>query len=210
MHRLGVRSASALFAIGIAYALVVAIGIRMSGFSRPIVDPVLAIMEILTLLSAPLLVLLMISVHAAAAAGDRAYAAAAVAFMVVAAGLTSAVHFTGLTALRQGGTGTLVWPSVQYAVELLAWDVFLGLSLLFASCTFRGGGLAGAVRAGCVISGSLCLMGTLGPATGRMQLQFIGVAGYGLGLPVVSFLLARYFARVAVGAGVVRNPGGPS
>ena len=63
MNRLGVWSASALFILGVAYAGVVAIGIRTSGFSAPIVDPVLAVMEAFTLLSAPLLVLLMTAVH---------------------------------------------------------------------------------------------------------------------------------------------------
>ena len=201
MHRLGVRSASALFAIGVAYAVVVAIGMRMSGFSRPIADPVLAIMEILTLVSAPILVLLLIAVHSAASTGDKAYAIAALAFMALAAGLTSAVHFVGLTALRQSGSGVIVWPSVQYAVELLAWDVFLGLSLLFASRTFHGGGVKRAIRVGCVATGALCLLGTLGPATGNMRFQFIGVAGYGLGLPVVSLLLAWDFNRASAGGG---------
>ncbi len=199
MNRIGAWSASVLVAIGVAYAVVVALGMRVSGLSHPIVDPLLAIMEALTLVSAPLLVLLMVGVHHAAAPGDKPYALAALAFIVVMAGLTSAVHFVGLTALRQSGAGELVWPSPQYAVELLAWDVFLGISLLFAARTFRGGGLKGSIRTSSVITGTLCLVGTLGPATGKMGLQFIAVAGYGIGLPVTSCLLAVHFWRAAGG-----------
>jgi hypothetical protein len=195
VNRLGVWSASALVIVGIAYAVVVMLGMRASGFSQPIVDPVLAIMEVLTLLSAPLLVLLMIAVYEAAGPSDKVHAIAALAFVVLMAGLTSAVHFVGLTALRQSGAGELVWPSPQYALELLAWDVFLGMSLLFAAQTFRGVGLERAIRSSGVTTGVLCLAGTIGPATGDMRIQFVAVAGYGIGLPVTSFLLARYFRR---------------
>lgn len=201
MNRLGVWSASALFIVGAAYAVVVSIGIHASGFSAPIVDPVLAVMEVLTLLSAPLLVLLMTAVHRSARSADKPYAIAALAFVVVFAGLTSAVHFVGLTALRQSGSGEIVWPSPQYAVELLAWDVFLGLSLLMAALTFRGGGLGRAIRISSVATGILCLLGTLGPATGEMRLQFIAVVGYGIGLPVTCFLLSRFFKRAPAGVG---------
>ena len=199
MNRLGAWSASALVVIGVAYALVVAFGMRASGLSHPIVDPVLAIMEVLTLLSAPLLVVLMAAIYESASASDKVYALAALAFMILMAGLTSAVHFVGLTALRQSGTGELVWPSPQYALELLAWDVFLGLSLLFAAQTFRGVGLERAIRNSSMTTGILCLIGTLGPVTGEMSLQFIAVVGYGIGLPLTSFLLARHFRCGAAG-----------
>ncbi|HEY4954038.1 MAG TPA: hypothetical protein VII02_04055 [Gemmatimonadaceae bacterium] len=200
MNRLGVWSASALFIVGVVYAGVVALGIHASGFSAPIVDPVLAVMEALTLLSAPLLVLVMIAVHRSASSADKPYALAALAFVVIASGLTSAVHFVGLTALRQSGSGEIVWPSPQYAIELLAWDVFLGLSLLFGALTFRGGGLRRAIRISSIATGTLCLLGTLGPATGEMRLQFIAVVGYGIGLPVTCLLLARIFRRAPVGS----------
>jgi hypothetical protein len=204
MNRLGAWSASALVLIGAAYAGVVLLGMRASGFSHPIIDPVLAVMEVLTLLSAPLLVLLMTAVYESTSAGDKVYALAALAFMLLMAGLTSAVHFVGLTALRQSGTGELVWPSPQYALELLAWDVFLGIALLCAAQTFRGIGLERAIRNSSGITGILCLVGALGPVTAEMPLQFIAVVGYGIGLPVTSFLLARHFRRA--GAGTAPSP----
>jgi hypothetical protein len=59
VNRLGVWSASALCVIGVAYVVTLAVGFASAGFAKPIVDPVLAVMEILTLLSAPILVVLM-------------------------------------------------------------------------------------------------------------------------------------------------------
>jgi hypothetical protein len=41
----------------------------------------------------------------------------------------------------------------------------------------------------------LCLVGTVGPLVGDMRLQLTGVLGYAGVLPVLSFLLARLFAR---------------
>ena len=131
------------------------------------------------------------AIHASASHANKVYSSAALGFAILAAGLTSAVHFVGLTALRQLGAQGIEWPSPLYALELLAWDVFLGLALVLAAPVFRGRNRA--VRNALLVTGGLCLAGTLGPATGDMRLQFVGVAGYGVLLPVTCFLLARHF-----------------
>jgi hypothetical protein len=115
--------------------------------------------------------------------------------MILVAGLTSAVHFVGLTALRQMGAEGIAWPSPLYALELLAWDVFLGISLLFAAPVFQGAGLNQAIRISLFATGGLCIAGTIGPATGDMRFQFVAVAGYGALLPVTCLLLAQVFRR---------------
>lgn len=86
--------------------------------------------------------------------------------MILVVGTTSAVHLVELTALRQLGAGGIAWPSTPYALELLAWDLSLGLSLLFAARVFEGGGLERGVRRGLSIGGTLCLAGVLGPQWG--------------------------------------------
>ena len=90
MNRLGVWSASALCVIGVAYGFTLAVGFASAGLAKPIVDPVLAVMEILTLLSAPILVVLMAAVHAYAPPEYKIHGVVAVAFMVLLAGLTAA------------------------------------------------------------------------------------------------------------------------
>jgi hypothetical protein len=195
VNRLGAWSASALCVIGVAYVVTLAMGFASAGFDKPIVDPVLAVMEILTLVSAPILVVLMASVHAYAAPQFKVHSLVAFAFMVLMAGLTSSVHFVELTAVRQTATASLTWPSTAYAIELLAWDLFLGLSLLFAAPVFTAGKLEVAVRAGLYVAGTLCIVGVLGPTSGDMRLQFIAVAGYAGVLPAVFLLLATLFRR---------------
>jgi hypothetical protein len=195
MNRFGVWFASALCVIGVAYVVTLAVGFSSAGFTKPIVDPVLAVMEILTLLSASILVVLMAAVHAYAPPEYKIHGSVAVAFMVLLAGLTSSVHFVELTAVRQSATASLTWPSTAYALELLAWDLFLGLSLLFAAPVFRGGKLEDAVRTGLYVGGTLCIAGILGPATGEMRLQLVAIVGYAGVLPAVCLMLTMLFRR---------------
>lgn len=195
VNRLGFVSASALLIVGIAYAFVVGIGIADAGLSEPIVDPILGIMELLTLLSAPLIVMLLASVHAIAESRRKIWGVIALVFGSMMAGITSSVHFAMLTAGRKTGYTTLEWPSMLYAVELLAWDVFLGLGLVFAAQVFAGPGLTAAARWMLRVTGGLCLAGAAGPLSGWMPAQWIATAGYGLVLPFTWLVLALFFRR---------------
>jgi hypothetical protein len=187
---LGRWSSFAVFLVGLAYIVALIIGFTTRGLSAPIVDPLLAIMEILTLIAAPLMLVMMAAIYGRASDERKTTGSLAFAFMLLTTGTTSAVHFVNLTATRQLGSALLVWPSPAYALELLAWDVFLGLSLVFAAFTFQG---SGRVKSGLLVCGLLCLVGALGPAVGNMRLQLIGVFAYGGVLPVVSLALSRTF-----------------
>ncbi|HEY0707874.1 MAG TPA: hypothetical protein VGG33_13810 [Polyangia bacterium] len=192
-NRLGFWSSVGLVGVGVAYALSLAVGFARHGLHEPITDPILAAMEVLTLLSAPAIAILMAAVHDRALPERKVYGALALAFGTLCAGTTSAVHFIELTAARQLGNSGIVWPSRTYAAELLAWDVFLGLALVFAAPVFESHGSERTLRRGLIVGGVLCLLGTIGPLVGDMQLQLVGVVGYAGVLPVVSLLLARLF-----------------
>jgi len=193
--RIGYLSSIGLFAVGMAYVVVVAFGIAQAGFDDPIVDPTLAVMEALTLLSAPLIVAVMASIYETARRDRRIFALMALVFAGVMAGLTSAVHFVALTAGRQTDFTVLEWPSTLYAVELLAWDIFLGLSLLCAALVFVGSGTRVFARRSLALAGALSLLGAIGPILGDMALQRIGILGYGVGLPIAALALSRFFHR---------------
>lgn len=194
-HHLGFLSAAGLVLVGIAYAAAVALGVTEAGLNDPILDPVLAVMEIITLVAAPLIVVLMAAIYGYASPERKTQGLISLSFGVLMAGLTSGVHFVALTAGRQTGFTTLEWPSTLYALELLAWDVFLGLSLLFAASVFAGAGLNAAARRSLAVTGALCLVGAIGPITGVMALQRTGILGYGIALPITCFILARFFRR---------------
>ena len=63
------------------------------------------------------------------------------------------------------------------SLDLLAWDFFLGLSLVFAAGVFSGKATL-RPRTGLAAAGLLCLAGTLGPASGNLRVQYLGIAGY--------------------------------
>jgi len=77
---------------------------------------------------------------------------------------------------------------------LLAWDFFLGLALVFAARVFRGKA-SRRVRASMTAAGALCLAGTIGPASGRLHIQYLGIAGYAFVLPLACALLAVFFRQ---------------
>jgi hypothetical protein len=125
-------------------------------------------------------------------------------FMGLLAGVTSVVHFCVLTLSRQPEFvgrpwESLVfpfeWPSVVYAVDILAWDVFFPFSVLFAAPVFRGSRLAAWIRVLMIASGVLSLAGLSGVVAGDMQLRNIGIVGYVGVFLVVAALLAILFYR---------------
>jgi hypothetical protein len=84
---------------------------------------------------------------------------------------------------------------VAYALDILAWDVFFALSVLFVAPVFVGNRLATGIRVLMVISGTLSLAGLSGVLEGNMQLRDIGILGYVGVFPVAVSLLAILFYR---------------
>jgi hypothetical protein len=87
------------------------------------------------------------------------------------------------------------WPSVAYALDILAWDVFFPLSMLFAAPVFSGSRLAAWIRGLMIASGALSLAGLSGVVVGDMRLRNIGIVGYVGEFLVVVALLAVLFYR---------------
>jgi hypothetical protein len=132
---------------------------------------------------APIMVTLMVAVHACAPPRARGFSLTALGWMLVVASLTMTVHFIELTVVRRIEPGAVPgfprlfgfeWPSLLYAIDIAAWDPFLGLSLLFAPPVFANQRHA-AARRGLLLSGSLCLAGLLGPAINVLAWRGIGI-----------------------------------
>jgi hypothetical protein len=191
--RLGCLSARAVVAVGIAYAIALSLGFARHGLSEPMADPILATMEVLTLASAFPLVVLVTAVLFVGPEARRIWGVLALCFIVMFATATSAVHVVELTAGRQLGSRGLVWPSTTYAIELLAWDLFLGAALMFTAAALDPVRAPLRLRRLVQVTGVLCLAGIAGPAIGNMRLQLIGVVGYAVLLPLAAFGLARWF-----------------
>jgi hypothetical protein len=165
-RRIGMCAAISLVTIVVVYILIGLIGVverpPNSGTLRQ-VDPYLAILEYLIILAAVALVMMISAVYAYAPPEGKIYGRAALSFIIVFATLTCSLHFVALTAgrhldsnvdpqlLRQLSFET-EWPNLALAVELLAWDFFFGLAMLFAARVFRGGRLQNYVRGSMTVS----------------------------------------------------------
>ena len=198
--QLGRRSAQLILAVGLAYAGVLAVGMVRHGLSEPIRDPILAVMEVLTIVSALPILTLFVAIHAEAPPNGRLPAMLGLLFAAMFACTTIGVHVVELTAGRALGRPGLVWPSVPYAVELFAWDLLLGVALLCAGSALARTGATGRLILGLRLTGALCVAGLIGPLVGNMRLQLVGVFGYAICLPVVAWMLAGWFSRASPNA----------
>lgn len=205
-HRaLGRVAAWAVFLLELVYAVTTVLGLlSLKSPQDPISDPFFTIMELLIILLAPLMVISMVAVHAYASPEAKVYSFTALVFMILMAAITSSVHFVILTVSRPLEAAGLTeaslffsfnWPSVVYALDILAWDWFFALSLFFAAPVFKGGRLERTVQILLIVSGVLSLAGLIGVPLADMQIRNIGIIGYALVAPVAFLLLGLIFGR---------------
>jgi hypothetical protein len=208
-RRLGIVSAAGTVLLMVVYATTLVAGlVSLQSPEQPIGDPLFSILEILIIFMMPVMVALMVAVHAWASPQTKTFSLMALVFMGLLAGLTSSVHFVILTVSRQAAfTGQswlplfleFKWPSVAYALDILAWDVFFPLAVLSAAPAFGGSRLTTSIRVLMIASGVLAIGGLSGVMVGDMQLRNIGIVGYVGVFPVAALLLAILFYRATPG-----------
>jgi hypothetical protein len=202
---LGIFSAAATVILLVAYVVTLAVGLAsLESAQQPIGDPMFTILEVLIIIMMPVMVALMVVVHAWAPVHAKALSLISLVFMGLLAGVTCSLHFVILTLSRQPEfTGqpwlplvfSFSWPSIAYALDILGWDVFFALSMLFAAPVFRGSRLAAWIRVLMIASAVLALAGLSGVVAGEMQLRNIGIVGYVGVFLVVAALLVLLFYR---------------
>ena len=205
-HRMVGRAA----AVGVSFLLIAYLVTLILGFlslelpQDPIGDPYFSILESLIVVIAPLMVIVMVGVHAYASPEDKMFSLTALANMILLAGITCSVHFVILTVshpIESAGFPwaslffSFTWPSVAYTLDLLAWDIFFALSMLFAAPVFKVGRLEKTVRILMIVSGVLSLAGLIGVPLADMNIRNIGIIGYAVVSIVVFLLLGIVFGR---------------
>jgi hypothetical protein len=213
---IGMWSARAIVVLEIVYIAVFVAGFASLGnTSDPLPDPYLAIAEVIILVMAPVMVMLMVSIHHLAPPGGKPYTLVALGWMVAAAAFTMVVHFVELTVARHINPATFHgyrwifgfrWPSTFYAIDIVAWDVFFALALLFAVPAFARTEEKW-VRRGLIAAGSLSLIGLIGPFANALGWRTIGILGYTVVFGITCIPLSQAFkANEALG----RPANGPS
>jgi hypothetical protein len=208
---LGMGSAVAVLVLGLAYAVTLVIGFASRESPDDVIaDPMFTILEVLIIAMMPAIVALFVAVHARAPAGRKTDSLTAVAFAALLAVLTCAVHIAILTLSRRPWIAgrpwkplvfDFKWPSLVYAMDILAWDVFFPLAILSVVPVFSGGRLATWISRTAALSGVLALAGLSGVALGDMRWRNIGIVGYVPVFLVVDVLLGIDFYRAPAADG---------
>jgi len=203
--RLGVAAGASVAALAAAYVVVLGIGFStLPAPDQPSRDPWFTLMELLILGIAPAMVVLTVALQGRTAGEHRVAATAAVVFMSLCAALTSSVHFSILTLARQPGfqvetwarqVFAFEWPSLAYALDILAWDVFFALGAAFAAAALKGATELVTVRRLLQASALLAFAGLAGVPLADMRVRNIGIVGYAVLFPLAAGLLAWTWRR---------------
>lgn len=204
-RRFGIFSAAATVILVVAYAATLTVGLAsLESPQEPIGQPMITILEVLIISMMPAMVALMVAVHAWAPMHLKALSLTSLIFMSLLAGVTCSLHFMILTLSRQPEFAgqewlplvfSFEWPSVAYALDIVGWDFFFALSMLFAAPVFSGSPLAAWIRVLMIASGVLALAGLSGVMVGNMQVRNIGIVGYVGVFLIVAALLTIFFYR---------------
>jgi hypothetical protein len=206
-RRLGTASGAAVAVLCLLYAVVLSIGLlTLPSPNHQIQEPWFTLMEILIIAISPAMVALTVALHSWVPPERKSFALAGVAFMSMCAVLTCSVHFTILTLARQPAFAgeewarlafSFTWPSIAYALDILAWDFFFPFAALFAAAGIRGQGLARTARGLLYASSALAFIGLAGVPLANMQIRNIGIIGYELFFPIAAVVLAKLFRQAS-------------
>ena len=204
-YSVGRTTCSLVFIFGILYAIITTLGLFSLRSPHDIIgNPYFTIMEILTIIISLLMTISLISVHHYSASADKLYSLIALILICFTTVITSSIHFLILSVSNTTEAKQLQnfsfffsfkWPSVAYALDILAWDLFFGLSMLFVAIIFKKNRFEKKLRALLIICGILCLIGLIGIPLQDMQIRNIGIIGYAVIGPIAFLLIGIIFRR---------------
>jgi hypothetical protein len=190
------------------YVAVLSVGLlTLPTSEHQIQEPWFTLMEFLIIAIAPAMVALTVALHAMATPEDRPMALLGIVFLSLCAVVTCTVHFSILVLSRHPAFDeawhhlvfTFRWPSLAYALDILAWDFFFPLGALCAALVVPGVGPAHWARVLMICSSVLALVGLLGVPLANMQVRNIAIFGYAVLFPIAAALLAGLYYRADLG-----------
>ncbi|NVE95519.1 hypothetical protein [Altererythrobacter lutimaris] len=200
---LGRWAALGVFVTGVLYVTALGGGFAsLDSAQDPIGDPWFTILELLILTELPLLVMLFSALHMRTPVPLRPYSLAALIFICTLTTISASVHFSILTLSRtelfqqddiSRALFAFEWPSVAYALDILAWDGLFPLALFCIAATFSPTGREKIVRRLVLVSAWLSLAGLAGVVFADMQLRNIGILGYGMIWPLAALAMVGLF-----------------
>lgn len=165
-------------------------------------ETALTVWELMTVFSAPAVLFVLLKLSDILSTTSICKKAMLV-FMACTCALTGAAHIVNITVTRRLiNEGVNVpdyfrigsWPSVEMAVDYLAWGFFTGLAFL---CVGMSGGNVKhkrVMRSTALLCGILCLIGFFGAVFINENIWYIAPIGYGIGTMVICIQMLRFKA----------------
>jgi len=189
----------------VAYVITTLLGFAsLESADDPIEDPYFTLMEVFILLLMPLMMLSLVAFHEWAPPAKQIYSLGALGFLAITVGITSSVHFVVWTV---GGPiseqvenaeylFSFSWPSVAYALDILAWDWFFGICMILGAIVVGWTSIIEkSLRILMLVSGVMSLVGLIAIPLDNMQIRIVGIVGYALVTIPVFVLLGVLLGR---------------
>lgn len=150
-------------------------------------------MEIVTMVSGVFMLLLILVLPSSSIEVAKTYRIAAIAFVTGCMILTNVAHFLNLAVTEQLLKSGIVipdyfkigkWPSVEMAIDYLAWGMFMGLAFLSSFMYISNEKSYKSLKYTLLVCGMLCLLGFLGVMVNE-NFWYIAPLGYGVGTLVI-------------------------
>ena len=163
-------------------------------------DIALTIWELMTVISGSIVLLVLLELSRRLSSSDLNRRAMQV-FMGCTCTLTGAAHIVNITVTRRlMKDGVEVpyyfqigqWPSVEMAVDYLAWGFFMGLAFICLSLPIASTDkTAKSLKAISLINGILCIIGFMGALFINENIWYLAPMGYGFGLLILCVIRLR-------------------
>ena len=160
----------------------------------------LTIWELMTVISGPIVLLVLLELSHRLSIPDL-YRNAMLAFMACTCALTGGAHIVNITVTRrlisEGVEVPLYfqigqWPSVEMAVDYLAWGFFMGLAFICLSLPITSPDkTTRSLKVISLIDGILCLIGFVGALFINKNIWYLAPMGYGFGLLILCIMRLR-------------------
>ncbi|WOO37421.1 hypothetical protein R2R35_02695 [Anaerocolumna sp. AGMB13020] len=165
----------------------------------------LTAMELITMVSGLLMIMLVLVIPFTKTEKMVNYKIIATVFSAACMILTNGTHMVNLTVTEQLlKMGIDVpyylqigkWPSVEMAIDYLAWGLFMGLAFLFSFLGIEKEKIHKQIKITLCVNGFLCLVGFFGAILINQNIWYIAPMGYGLGTMLLCFELLILNKRI--------------
>ena len=157
--------------------------------------------ELMTVFSAPVVFFVLLELSNFLAI-TSIYRKAMLVFVSCTCALTGAAHIVNITVTRKlisEGVNVPVyfqigfWPSVEMAIDYLAWGFFMGLAFLCVGLSPKSNDKSKRrMKLNSLLCGILCLVGFFGTIFINENIWYVAPVGYGIGTMTICIQLVRH------------------